>query len=326
VSESKFLRPSLLPKLALCGSYRSEEKAGPAADRGTKLDELFRRAIMKENVNVGDLVTEDREALRWAIDTAHAFAGGLYLEGREDELRVEACGLTGTADALCADADWSADLKTGQMRNYQEQQAAYAVGFMDKYFLDEWTVYLLFCDLQEVVRLNYTREEAENLVRSTMAKALDESPATPNDYCGWCANRFTCGPRLEAVGLTIKGEMPPLISATSEQLREFVLRAKVVEDCAEEARDILKERLIRGEKVAGCSIVSKRGSRKIPPVVIERHLLALGTGDVLGAYGAMSESKLKEIWTRKLPDKPFPESEVFETPGSTYIRVGRPKQ
>ena len=165
----EWLRPSMLPKLALCGHYRPEADAGEAAARGTKLDEVFRALIQMKNVNLSGLTDEEVEALRWAVSTAKALSGGHELEASEDALRVEALGLNGTADLLCEDAGWSADLKTGQKRNYVEQQAAYALGFMDRLFADEWTVYLLFCDQREVVTLRFTRESAEAAMRSALA-------------------------------------------------------------------------------------------------------------------------------------------------------------
>jgi hypothetical protein len=39
----------------------------------------------------------------------------------------------------------------------------------------------------------------------------------------------------------------------------------------------------------------------------------------------MSEAKLREIWQRKLPGKPFPEDSVMESPGSVYITIRKPK-
>lgn len=317
------LRPSMLPKLALCGHYRAEEEAGEAANRGTKLDAIFRDLVAAVNVPLGDLLTDEREAVLWARDTARALAGGLPLFSSEEALRVEVCGLTGTADLLCEEGGWSADLKTGQKRNYREQQAAYALGFMDQCFADEWTVYLLYCDLQEVDTLRFTREEAEALVRGAIANAHDASPPTPNEYCGWCARRFDCPARKEAVSIALKDGVPDFASATSDQLREFALRAAVVEDYAEKARELLKERMLKGEKVAGCSLVSKRGARKLPWQELELRLKRLGTQAVLSALGDLSEAKAKPLFDRV--SEAWPEDKVQELPGSTYVRVGRPK-
>lgn len=318
-----WLRPSMLPKLALCGLYRAEADAGEAAARGTDLDFKFRDLIAGNAVVIP--MGEDGESLQWAIDTARALAGGLYLEAAESQLKIECLGMRGTADLLCEEGQWSADLKTGQKRNYLEQQAAYAWGFMERYFVDEWTVYLLFCDAREVETLRFTRESAEVAVRSALANAHDEFQPTINEYCGWCASRFTCSARREAVQIALKGNAPDFDSATGEQLRDFALRAKVVEEYAEEARERLKAKCIAGEKIAGVSLTSKRGARKVPARVIELHWKSLGTADILAAYGPMSEAKVLEIWKRKMPDTEFPADQVEEMPGSSYVTIRQPK-
>lgn len=323
--ERPHLRPSMLPKLALCSWYRSEENAGAAADRGTKLDVAFRAVIAGAALPAG-LTAEESANVRWAVDTARALAGGAELVSVEEELKIEALGLTGTADLLCPEHNWSADLKTGQRRNYLEQQACYALGFMDRQFVDEWTVYLIYCDLQEMERLHFTRDEAERLVRGVLAKEADpQSLPQVNDYCGWCALRFDCEARKERLGLIPLSELEVFDQAPSEILRDFVLRANIVEEFAAKAKEVLKERLVAGDKVAGVSLVSKRGARKVPERVIELHLKSLGVGDILAAYGPLSEAKLLEIWERKLPDTPFPKDQVQEVPGSSYVRVSHPK-
>lgn len=323
-----WLRPSALPKLALCGRYRPDPAPGAAAERGTRLDGLFRLLIAHHHI-AAPAAAEDRQALSWAVETARILSGGLPLESREDALRIECLGLTGTADLLCAEARWSADLKTGQRHDYRAQQAAYALGFMDAFFCDAWTVHLLYCDLEHVETLRFTREEAEEIVRHAIAAALDETaPPQPNESCGWCARRWECPARREALGILPLGGPAAvrLEEAPSPLLREFVLRAGIVEDFAERARDLLKERLILGEKIPGCSLVSRRGSRRVPPAAIEQYWHALGAEDLLAAYGSLSEGKLRELWQRKLPDQPFPADAVEEQPGSTFLRLARPRE
>lgn len=318
-----YLRPSMLPKLVLCGQYRSEKNAGPAAERGTKLDGAFRDLLAGVPLAEG-LDPVDMESVLWAVDTAKALSGGKALESREDALKVEACGLTGTADLLCEAGGWSADLKTGQKRNYWEQQAAYALGFMDQFFADEWTVYLLFCDLQEVETLRYTREEALVVVRGAIANALDDAPPVLNEYCGWCAQRFGCQARRESVALEVKEGAPVFESASSEQLREFVLRAGVVAEFSDKAREILTARAIAGEKIPGVSLVSKAGSSRLPSAELVPVASMIGVGPVLEALAKdISEAKAKGLF--ETAGVEFPAEKVITTPGSSYIRVSAPK-
>ncbi|HEY2343845.1 MAG TPA: hypothetical protein VGH90_12465 [Chthoniobacteraceae bacterium] len=323
-----WLRPSNLPKLAKCSQYRPDADAGEHAARGAKLDAIFRARIAKQNVDTAHLDDSEKEAIRWAVDTAFALAGPHDLESDESALRITCLGLEGTADLLCRAGRWSADLKSGHRHGYLEQQAAYALGFMDAFFEDTWTVHLLYCDLEVVETLHFTRDEALCVVRDALAKSHDSNPPAINEYCGWCARRWDCKARRESVGILPLGGPGAmrLSDATSPMLREFALRAAVVADFAEEARELLKQRLVGGEKVAGCSLVSKRGARKAPPELLERYIEDLGPGEVLAAYGPLSEAKLQDLWTRKLPDQSFPSEEIQEMPGSTYLRVSRPKE
>ena len=61
----------------------------------------------------------------------------------------------------------SADLKTGQLRNYREQMAAYALGFMEATFRTEWTSHLLFCDQRQLITHRFTYDEAKALVEAS---------------------------------------------------------------------------------------------------------------------------------------------------------------
>jgi hypothetical protein len=323
VSEATpWLRPSALPKLALCAQYRSDPVSGPAAERGTRIDEAFRRVLAHENVSLEGWPDEDKTALRWAVDTIRALAGEHAITSAEEELRVEAMGMTGTMDAAVCQLDFHVDLKTGQFRNYVEQQALYSVACMDSLLCDEWTAYLLYCDQESVERLHFTRAEAEGIVRKVLAKVRDNEPPEANDYCGWCANRFTCPARREALGLVPFDGASTLTvkDATSEQLATFVRRARVVEDFAEEARGELKERLIKGEKVPGVSLTSRKGAR-----VINKGWLPDDPAILLALLPAhISEDKLRAVW----PDDSFyvfPGDKAEQMPGSTYVTVRKAK-
>jgi hypothetical protein len=357
-----WLRPSILPKLALCAHYRSEANAGAAAERGTKLDVAFRDTVTEDESDDGEtgdndfpteadaerehaaklqpflalldgkniettLDADDRAAVRWAVDTAKALAGNNRLESREEVLRVEIFGMTGTADLLC-EPHWSADLKSGQKRNYVEQQAAYALGFMEQLFVDEWTVYLLYCDQQEIERLHFTIESARQIVREVLAKANSSEPPQVNDYCGWCARRFECPARKEALGIA-PFEGPGAITfeeATSDQLREYVIRARIIEDFKDKAREILKERTVKGENTAGVSLTSRKGNRKLPVVHLAPVAYAKTVVELLDGLPAISEEKAKALWESAGVTTEFPTDKVQQLPGSSFVRVSKPKK
>jgi hypothetical protein len=317
------LRPSLLPKLVACGSYVSDPESSAEARRGTAMDIAFREYCVGNRIPFQALILDDQKAVEWAMKRAYELADGAFLETREDHLRIATHGMVGTADGLCEDGNWSLDQKTGIIRNYLEQQAAYALGFMDAFFVGQWTVYLLFCDQREIVTLRFTREEADAIVTGALAQA----GAKPNlcEYCNWCAARWVCTERQAALDV-LDSPAFDFAKATTEQLRDFLIKARVVKDFVAEARDILKDRKIAGDKTKGISLHSRRGSRFAPPQLVELHLSRLGTGDVLAAYGNMPEEKFLEIWERKMPNTPFPKDKIIEMPGSSYIKVTSKKQ
>ena len=64
------LRPSNLPKLALCPCYESNPVAGPAAERGTLLDTAFRVELLglEERFIIANKLTADEiAAVSWSV-------------------------------------------------------------------------------------------------------------------------------------------------------------------------------------------------------------------------------------------------------------------
>lgn len=339
LSNTMNIRPSLLPKIAACACYESEADAGAAADRGNEIDFHFRAILSTQGQERAEAVAiaalkldeEAADSLTWACEMAELLAGDYKLVARDEDLRIEACGMSGTADLACPAGQWSADLKSGQIRNYREQQAAYALGFMDKYFEDEWTVYLLFCDQREYVRLQFTREDAEKMVREQIARrANPERVPTPCDYCGWCANRFRCIPRLEqAMPLVpvVESETPEqafeLILADNGKTVAFIKACKTIEDMYEKAREVLKERLIAGKaeglKIPGVSLVSKKGNQVFPAEDLVEVAKKIGPTKLLKALGSISKSKAEKLFEEAGLE--LPTDKLIDTAGSTYIQV-----
>ena len=323
------IRPSTLPKLALCARYESEPIAGAAAARGTLIDEAARELLAGGTIS-GRYSREIETAARWCAEKALSLAGGLPLESREDALKTDADEpfiKPGTADLLCVDGGWSADFKSGQIRNYLEQQAAYALGFMLANWVEEWTVYLLYPDQETVVTLRFTLGGARKIVRHVLAKYHDpETLPTPNEYCGWCVKRWTCTARREALGwLPVEDGGMDLGTASLEQLRDFAIWADTVAEFRDRAAELLKERVQAGAECPWVTLSKRGGAETVPPNVVELHLRDLGTAEVLDAYGPLAAKKLREIWAKKCPSKPFPEDKVQAKPGTVSLKITRPK-
>ena len=79
------LRPSNLPKLAVCPCYESNPVAGPAAERGTLLDSAFRAELLglEERLIIANKLSADEIA---AVILGHLRAALEEIEAVADEL------------------------------------------------------------------------------------------------------------------------------------------------------------------------------------------------------------------------------------------------
>lgn len=331
------IRPSALPRLRLCGQYAGDPVAGEAADRGTRMDAAFR-----DYVQAGDaermrmilsrvLTPEEWEAVAWAAETAALLAGGHQLLVDEKACTLETIPHVprgGTSDAVCLSGHWHADLKSGQLRDYEAQMAAYSLGWMIVTGQTEWTAYLLFCDQRRVVTHRFTRESAEECILDALALVTGGVPPRVNEYCGWCVNRWNCPARRESLGLTTPlGPSLDLAAQDSETLARFAGWAAVVEDYNEEARRILKERMLTpgAPKVAGVSISSRKGSERVKAEELLSVLADTGAREVfLAGLGDVSASLA--ISAANAAGQAIPTEWVFTTPGSVSIRVRKPAE
>jgi hypothetical protein len=312
------IRHSLLPKLARCACYESHPDAGPAAARGTRLDAVFRGLLSKGSFDSApELESEDLAAVEWAVATLRERAGTEDIFCEEAECRITTPGMShvGTADAIVPGRLLLADLKTGQIRNYREQMAAYALGLMEVHFADRWTCELLFCDRKEVVTHHFTHGEAQEIVAAVLDKAADPD-RTPSlcEYCGWCAKALTCAARRtaadSALALAPAGETDPRDGVGSfealledpRRLAAFLAACKVLDDFRERAEARVRT-LLESEPGAVPGWRLRRGGpvELVFPDDLAR-LVAVGNlslAGVLEAHGALAARRFRELWKRE---------------------------
>jgi hypothetical protein len=335
-------RPSSLPKLAECVRFEGMAGAGPAAERGNTLDKLYREAL--GGVAELDPNNDDHRGIAWAVGMTRILANKQAddvgpeifttesILWKEDDLRVQAMGMQGTADCALPHARTSIDLKTGQERNYMEQQALYALGFMSRYKVDRWTVVLIYSDLRTMKTLDFTRPWAESIIRNLMARVNDpQSVATPCDYCNWCAKKYTCAERLETVAFWA-GKDPATIDWQAEmndpvKLAQFINLCSLItsKDGLEDyARGLAREKLNTGEDVPGFVLRNRKGREYVEPETVAIHAEQLGIANILAAYGSLSAEKFKGLWETALSGVPFPTEEIKSGPGSQFV-ASQPK-
>ena len=328
------LRPSNLPKLAICPCYESNPVVGPAAERGTLLDSAFRAELLGTDGRrqLADKLTGDENAaVSWAVSMVRAMSGRERVLAREDDCRVTMLGLNGTADAIVPGRLLHFDLKTGVRRNYREQMAAYALGLMGAHFASSWTCHLLFCDLREIETIRFTYEEAHAVVDGVV-QAFNDPDKKPKtcEYCAWCVKADTCPARRALVGETLSEAGDDFdfdaIVADPEKLGHFLKACAVIEDFHDRARKIATERLKSGGTIPGWSLVTRKGTTFVDCETVGHHIQQLGFGPVLTAYGNLPGTTFRKLWDKHMPaDKAFPEEAVKLAAPSTYLKQSNSK-
>lgn len=334
---TELVRPSALPKLAECRCYKSAPGTSEAAARGTRLDAIIREQWVHSSPV--ELNAEDEAAVTFAFYTLKTLAAGMHVETREAELQAEVPipGVKpGTMDALCVAGGWLADFKTGQIRSYYAQMAAYALACMDAYFADEWTAHLIFVDQQQVVSHKFTRADAEDCVTDIV-----NAPrvATPCEYCGWCGKFEHC-PAVNRVAADITTPNLPAITPAAKSVgalpmrmryllkdhaaaHDFISKLKIVNDWAE----VLKKHLLDQLAADGTASdyftrVVVSGSKKVSPGALVPHLDKLGVENVLAACAQISLSKAEALFG----DDPVPEDLITISGGTVSLRLKKIKK
>ena len=338
----KALRPSALPKLAECARYEGDAIAGPAAERGTAMDAVFRSILGGSFVAwAPETAQEDRDAIEWAVAQVRLIAGGDAIQSEESDLRVSMLGMEGTADVAVPAQMWSGDLKSGQVRNYDEQQAAYAIGFMEREFVETWKTYLFFCDERKLVIREWTLESACDL--ATPIVVLSKTPgvaATPCEYCGWCAHRWTCHERLEPLSILLTGAPGNLDLATIKQnpedlgrLLDLTHEISKEDGLHDELRASALAQILGGKTVPGWQTMNGRKSESVPATMIaenfgRRNILRdSGTAKALLACGNITGSKFRALWSEAYGEAAtVPEGIIKESHGSAYLAKSKKKK
>jgi hypothetical protein len=309
------IRHSSLPKLAQCACYESASgESSPAAARGTKMDEAFRFALAGDSSKIELLDTDDdKKAVIWAINQVQAIAGDKEIISDESKLKVKTAGIEhiGTEDCRIPSLCISCDLKSGQVRDYENQMMAYAYGNMAREFCDEWTCYLIFCDQQRIVKHSFNYEEAKSGVEEILAKANDpDKKPTPCEYCKWCSNYSTCNGIATAVNDTlvvvdsdIKANVAQLkeyLAADPERISVFVKKANIFNELVDWAKDLIRERLTNEEPVVGYKLQNSKGIEYCGAEALYSATETLSKFEIIDLFGGkIKANDLREFTEKK---------------------------
>lgn len=332
------IRASSLPKLAECPVFVGAGGFSEAAERGNRIDKAIRNGIAGIAVDASES-HEDDAAIDWGFDTLRALAEGSPIETREEYLQMDVPGLSrpGTADALCVEKKWLADIKSGQIRNYREQMAAYALACMDTHWESEWTAHVVYVDQRVVRSYQFTREQAERIVQDVVSAATTPlARPTPCQYCNFCANKDRCS----ALVLQSKTALADVDATNGDTLTiirdriltdparhaDFVRRYKwFVDEFGDPLTEALKKRLIDGEEIDGWKLTSAKPKRYVEPkdAIAVATKLAPERAFLVGG-GKMSADDFVELATEVGIENP--ENLVKSAPGTPQMRQVKKKE
>jgi len=310
----KELRASSLPKLAECPLFDGTSgEASAAASRGTKLDVAYRERLHGLSTTLDTLEESEKAAVIWAVAESETLANGNFVETREEYLAMAVPGLStvGTADALCIGGSWLADLKTGQVRNYREQMAAYALACMNDHFTESWTAHVLYCDAGVRRSYDFTYTDAQAIVAATIAEATSkDAEPNPCEYCGWCARKDTCKAivrqNTEAIAIATSDhsltKIRDHILSTPENVCEFARQWKQAEkDIAEPILERLKE-LAALDQAPGWRLVQVTGREyaETPAIAAVANETKISAESLILAMGGKMSGKQFREWTSNL--------------------------
>jgi hypothetical protein len=309
------IRHSALDKLDLCPCFESNPVSGPAAERGTRMDAAYRGLLMGDRQAFLALTADEQDSVMWAVNEAKELAEGHEIIADEALLKVTTPHLSheGTEDSRVNAKSLSMDLKSGQPRSYHKQQAAYALGNMDRTFAKEWECVLLFCDQKEVVHYRYTYEEADAWVKGIVQSATDPNrKPCANEYCSWCVKKDTCpartGPIVETLavvesqptGVSLEALKAGLL-ADPERLGAFLTTNAIFEDFVDDLKTKAKA-LMKTTAVPGWKLQEEAGREHFDRIAIVSAAVTgkSGLDDlVANCGGKMTGTKFRE-WCGKM--------------------------
>jgi hypothetical protein len=311
-TQPNIFRPSSLPKLRQCLHYEPDGKTSEAAARGTRIDGFFRAILANDKIETRtDQERAELALAQKAVEMLRSKTGNHSILSREQDCKIvvqdsdfeEVC--EGTCDAIIPALKLSADLKTGSIRDYTDQMAAYALGCMDRFGVDEWTTLLLYVDQGETVEMRWDYDDAAAHVLSLRDAWVLRSGVepTPCQYCDWCRK----GPSGDASCSAIAKRLAPLaplvpLPVDLEQAKAILLADPVRAGAFKKAMKIaaqIEEAIDAKAKAGGdwCPdgfrVQHRKGKLQVNKTHLDAIAMRLGTAKVFECC-TVNAAKLKD--------------------------------
>jgi PD-(D/E)XK nuclease superfamily len=196
-------RPSNVGKLEECIHFRSDGlPVGPAADRGTRINQLTDILLAGEPIGSWRLEeAPEVAAATWVAEEAKKALLGIQTQKKLQlwDLFVTPAELImqGTCDILGRNQEdellevW--DIKSGRYRDYSMQLMCYALMAMDELGEVECRIRAAFCDERVFQESVVTRGDCEERIFGLVERIrIGVELPQENEYCGSCARQSVC--------------------------------------------------------------------------------------------------------------------------------------
>ena len=267
------LSPSTLPAVAQCRHYQGVGGDSEAADSGTLQHQALEQILRGEEPKMlACLDPTEQSQVEWAAaKIREIMPRAIAVEMWVNVFTPHGFNpLTfGWTDAASEHA--VADYKSGEMRDYSAQMAAYALGWMQANGLDWCEAYIVYGRYRQVERMEFTRQQAEEIVYRLARERFDQAiPPNPCDYCGWCAAATTCPALVAVVDRVATAVAEPEVSIVwpgadtpPEVLAEMKGVAAIVSRWCGAVDDAVRDALLAGGAVPGYEITERAGAREV---------------------------------------------------------------
>jgi hypothetical protein len=299
------------------------------------MDGAFRRILL---LGPGEeMPLEEYYAVEWAVGMVRT--EGVEVSSDEYSCRLEIPmsneygeTMRGTCDAIAPTSRILWDLKTGQMRDYRAQMAAYALASMSEHWCSNWTTVLLFCDQRQVIIAHWdvasATEEIEGIIEDAKAVHPRRSPC---EYCKWCAHCETCPARTEPAADALTLAEPATdslrfaeIMESPELLGKFLIACSILEDYRDQAKSKAKELLSAEIEVPGWALSTRKGSAVVQSDVLPEYLPHLSSSAIAELLGNITEDKLQAALSKC--ERAIDPAHITNTPATQYLRQTKPKK
>jgi CRISPR/Cas system-associated exonuclease Cas4 (RecB family) len=276
--------PSKLDILRICPFFQAG-KVGEAAQMGSD-QHLYAEVLLRggkdvdndEEIVIARLSADDKANVEWYSDYVFANASGqLEIEQRLELKEANGNVITfGTIDAGAGPDifDYKSDREE---RDHKYQMATYALMWMQKHGLYQATAHICYGRLRKVVKLIFTKQEAQDMVDLIMAIYYNpDRKHTPSEYCSWCKLAVECPALNRCVSVVSRGVAPeeqltmwnPTEITDPTVVSRMLAVARIVQPWSEAVEKHAKLMMkIQGVEIPGWSLLERGGGREIKNIV-----------------------------------------------------------